>query len=94
MTELIYPTINLFLYNLRDGLEQTPEEITKNHNNQGFRSTNQLKLKSLNFSNQISQQISNFPLLIFPIIVINHQRIQIRMAAQLLHLPHIPIRCF
>lgn len=36
MTELIYPTINLFLYNLRDGLEQTPEEITKNHNKSGI----------------------------------------------------------
>lgn len=32
MTELIYPTINLFLYDLRDGLGQTPEEIVTNQN--------------------------------------------------------------
>ncbi len=32
MTELIYPTINLFLYDLRDGLGQNPEEIANNHN--------------------------------------------------------------
>jgi len=32
MTELIYPTINLFLYDLRDGIGQNPEEIANNHN--------------------------------------------------------------
>ena len=49
-------------------------------------------VQAVNCLNQLRQNLGNFALMMSPIVVVSSQSIQIRMTAQLLHPPRIPIR--
>lgn len=56
MTELIYPTINLFLYDLRDGLGQNPEEVVNNHDKFKQRFPENIRDSLLQFDTQFDAE--------------------------------------